>query len=186
MHPNLSDLIGTFTAFCIFPLFVLVPGFVLGTLTNLMQFKIRGLAHQLLLSLMISLCCMPIVLYWTGRFWGMYAVWGLLVLIWCVGVYHVSIRLIHDRQAMFASLRRNWKFGCVIGCAVFITVALIIDWETQHELLRPLLSYDYVKHVSVTSAISRTGLPPVNPSFHPGEPYTLFYYYFWFFNLQPG
>ncbi len=66
--------------------------------------------------------------------------------------------------------------------AVFYLLAciLIIDFQIDGRLMRPLMSFDFVKHVAVTDAISRTGITPVNPSFHPGEPLPLFYYYFWF------
>ena len=61
---------------------------------------------------------------------------------------------------------------------------LLPDLVVGGSLLRPPMTYDYVKHIMVTNSLSLSGVPPVNPSFYPGEPLSLFYYYFWFIPIS--
>src|SRR5690606_16677857 len=63
---------------------------------------------------------------------------------------------------------------------IFIGTFSLIDLQVGQRLYFSVTSYDYTKNISVTDAITRTGVPPVNPSFRPGYDVPLFYYYFWF------
>ncbi|MBI3696162.1 MAG: hypothetical protein HY238_15160 [Acidobacteria bacterium] len=60
-----------------------------------------------------------------------------------------------------------------------LVLTCLMDVERGVLLYRSYPTGDYHKHIFVTDAISRTGVPPVNPVFHPGRPLPLFYYFFW-------
>jgi hypothetical protein len=58
---------------------------------------------------------------------------------------------------------------------------LIIDLQWGHRLYFNIIAYDYATRASVINAITRTGVPPLNPSYYPGQPIKLtFLYYFWY------
>src|SRR5262249_53952745 len=61
-----------------------------------------------------------------------------------------------------------------------VVAACFRDLEIGGTLYTSSATIDYQKHNAVTDAICRTGLPPVNPSFYPGRPLPLYYYYLWF------
>jgi hypothetical protein len=64
-----------------------------------------------------------------------------------------------------------------IGIAVFS----LIDIQLGNRLYFNIVAYDYQTRVSVIDAITRTGVPPINPSYYPGAPVRLtFLYYFWY------
>jgi hypothetical protein len=63
----------------------------------------------------------------------------------------------------------------------FIALLSLVDIQIGNRLFFNITAYDYQTRVSVIDAITRTGVPPVNPSFFPGEPSKLtFLYYFWY------
>jgi hypothetical protein len=173
---NLAEIL---LAWLAFSLLLFVPGFVFGWLSGLMRFRRRSPGSQLLLAHVFSLSLCPLLTYLVGR-------WGSFRLIWLcygtVGATFVGL-LARCREAreslggMFARSRRRYLW--VVGLwGVIVTVSLI-DIRTPAGLYRSLTTYDYVKHTGVVDAITRTALPPVNPSFHPGRNLPLCYYYFW-------
>lgn len=72
--------------------------------------------------------------------------------------------------------RRWWIFPTLMAV---LALTCLMDLERGALLYRGYPTGDYPKHIFVTDAIHRTGVPPVNPVFHPGRPLPLFYYFFW-------
>lgn len=176
MIPVWSDLIALIGAFLVFPLVIVVPGFVVGFSTNVLNFRTEAGAFSK--SILLSLVTVPWTVYMCFRFVGIEAVWVLLGSCWLLAIIFVIPRLHTFIRSTLRKVKGRHVAYVLLGltCSAF----LIIDFQDGGHLIRPLMSHDYVKHVAVTDAISRTGLPPVNPSYFPGEPLSLFYYYFWF------
>ena len=58
---------------------------------------------------------------------------------------------------------------------------LLVDIQIGTKLYFANVSYDYTTRIAVINAISRTGVPPINPSYFPGHPEKLTYlYYYWY------
>lgn len=180
MHFTIIDLLGACSAFALFPLVIIMPGFVLGYALNLLHFRSRGLSYQLSIALLLSMACCPIGIYLTGKVGGMPAVWTLLAVSWAgfLFVLYDGKPFSFSRVRTAIQQHRRLFFGLGLGSVVMM--GYMIDLVIDGELVRPLVSYDYTKHTAVTNAISMTGIPPVNPSFYPTAPVELFYYYFWF------
>jgi len=185
-HTNftLRDLSHTALAFSLYPLFFLIPGFVAGWLTNVLDFRHRRSVTRMLLSLTFSISLMPILTYLVARWLSFSVVWGFYAITWAV-LAGIGIR--HVRQLrgslLHSLLRISSPLQVSLAIALFwIVVATLslIDLEIGNRLYFSVTTYDYTKNISVTDAITRTGVPPVNPSFHPGHGVQLFYYYFWF------
>src|ERR1022692_954817 len=79
---TISDLLGSLTAFSLFPLFVLVPGYAAGWLLNLFAFRSRTFAFRLALSIPLSISIGPILTYLLAHFLSMGAVWMLFGASW--------------------------------------------------------------------------------------------------------
>jgi hypothetical protein len=65
---------------------------------------------------------------------------------------------------------------------LLLSIFLLVDLQWgKRELYLSVISYDYTTRVSIIDAITRTGVPPVNPSYYPGHYVKLtFVYYFWY------
>ncbi|MEM8485130.1 MAG: hypothetical protein AAF564_06250 [Bacteroidota bacterium] len=180
MHFTVSDLLGASSAFALFPLVIILPGFALGYFSDILQFRSRGLGYQLSVALLLSLACCPIAIYLIGKTSGIAAVWTLLAVSW-MGFFTTSfVGRSFAMDRLRAMVKQHLRLLLGLGIALLVAMGYMVDLVLDGELVRPLVSYDYTKHTAVTNAISMTGIPPVNPSFYPTAPVELFYYYFWF------
>ena len=177
MHPIVADFWDLTGAFLLFPLVIVVPGVVLVRISKL--FDTQDSKAKWSIGLLVSIAVCPAVYYFLVRFGGFSAAWGFLGICWAAGLFFVYV----DRAAVRSFLLypvKHPKAALLFGVFYLLTAALLIDFEADGRLVRPLMSHDFVKHVAVTDAISRTGVPTANPSFYPGQSIPLFYYYFWF------
>ena len=167
-----EDLLGTAAGFALFALIVVIPGYVLGWSTDALDFRRGSMAYRLALSLAFSVSVCPIVTFLLARTGSFVPVWTVYGAAW-IGFLAIG------RGNVIAVLRRPWVVPLAL---LWLAVAYggMMDLIVDGGLARSTLFNDYAKHVSVTDAITRTGVPPANPSLYPGEPITLFYYYLWF------
>ncbi len=185
-EPNFMtrDVTGTLVAFGAFPLFLVVPGYVLGAITNILDFRRRGFAAKGALSLALAIAVCPIVTYLLARSAGFPLVWGAYATTWGIGCALLGMHLVTAGPCIWSwSLWRDRRLRiALLVSVVWVTLALVslVDFQIGNRLYVSVTSYDYTARVAVTDAILRTGLPPLNPSFFPGHPVTLYYYYFWF------
>ena len=180
MHFIIADLLGTLGAFLLFPLIIIIPGYVLGHISQLLRFRELPLFYRISVACLISISCCPITVYLMAKFGGMDFVWVVFGLIWLYFIYLFVSRRVFSLLTLRQELEKHKALVITILICLSITFFLIVDYEIDGQLFRALMTYDYVKHTAVTNAIARTGVPPVNPSFFPSEPVSLFYYYFWF------
>lgn len=162
MHPMASDLLATLLALCLWPVFALAPGIVFLRLA-----KIRDPA----ISMMpVSFAVSPILAYLIARFGSVTLAAAVFV-----GLALVSLPWLRP------SLRRPPRWAVVAGLAWAVPAYLLMsDIVFGGALSLSGMAIDYAKHVAVADAVARTGVPPANPSFRPGEDVPLFYYHFWF------
>ncbi len=183
MHPVVSnftvaDLIGIAGAFLLFPLFTLVPGYVCGWLVDAFGFRGRSLLARLAISVPLSIGVSPILAYLSWH-WSILAVWVVFGATW-VGFLGLAF---YERRRWF-SLRtvsgRRIAFIVIVTGWVVLGTFLLMDLQFSNRLYFPLVAYDYTFRSAVTAAITNSGIPPHNPYFFPGRPFTLRYHYFWF------
>ena len=175
--PIWEDVLAMMGAFFLFPVLFLLPGYAIGMATNALQF--RETDGQGSKSILLSMAISPWLIYILMRYINLSAVWVFIGLCCVISLVYVIIQLKNNHYLQLFKPASFLKL--LILCAVVISVGLmLVDLKDSGRLIRPLMSHDYVKHFTVTSAISRTGLPPVNPSLYVGEGLPLFYYYFWF------
>ena len=66
------------------------------------------------------------------------------------------------------------------GAWVAFVILLLIQIQWKDQLYTSTVT-DQITRVSIIAAMTRTGIPPINPSYYPGHPIQLtFLYYFWY------
>ena len=178
LNYTLQDVSGAFLAFFLFFFVIVTPGYTLGWALNLFDFRKRSRLPQLALGLCLSFGVTPILLYLTS---SLISQPFSLLLLGGFAVTSATI-MIKDRRPFTREETRLWKplFWLTAIWTIFVILSLVdIEWNGQSFF--SVVSYDQATRVSIIEAITRTGVPPVNPSYYPGYPVKLtFLYYFWY------
>lgn len=178
MNFTLQDILGATVAFCLFPLVIVFPGYVVGGVLDLFDFRGRQPIVRLGIGLVLSFAVSPIVLHLTSSLLSFN--FSLLAL---TGFTVAFVVIILKEKGIFALGKNSYNnvfLGIGMGWAVFAILSLInIQWDDR--LFFSVTSFDQTTRVSVIEAMTRTGIPPINPSYFPGHPVQLtFLYYFWY------
>lgn len=169
----LGDIAGVAAAFAIFALFAFIPGYALGWALNLLDFRRCGALAQAAIGVSLSIATCPVIAYLAGRFAPARAVWLLFAPFWA----GFAVLLAARGRRM---IPRGYRLAKVLAAAwLALGTASMIDLQWGSRLYYSVISYDYTLRVAITSAITRSGIPPPNPYFFPGRPATLRYHYFW-------
>lgn len=172
----LQDIVQTFLALVLLPLFILAPGYVIGWAGNLLDFRSRRLITRLLLGTVLSVAVVPAFTYLVARITHLQTLWWIFVPFWFSFFWLIlpdlrSIKLPQERWT-------RWAIGLTLFW-VILAIFSLIDLQFDQELFFNVVAFDWSHRVAITDTISRTGIPPVNPFFFPGEPVYVSYYYFW-------
>jgi hypothetical protein len=179
-----QDISGTTLAFLLFPLIFVFPGFVTAWLLNLFEFKQRSLLVQTGIAIVISFSICPIFIFLGWRLVSFEFICALLSIVF---LGFVVIFLKQARQQTKHGTNSNyfkWAVAAILFWVVF-TILSLTDLQLNNRLYYSVVSIDYTTRVSITDAIARTGVPPINPNYYPGHPALLTsLYYFWY--IQTG
>ncbi len=179
-----QDIFGSFYAVLLFALIFVFPGYVIGWSLNLFEFRKRLPGVKLVMGATFSNAFSPILVFLIYRFTSSSVVISLLLavaLIW-------AFLLFRDRQQsgpkfIYSSTTAKFQrlaFFSVIAWVVF-SILMLVEIQIGERLYFNTNSYDMITRVAMVDAITRTGVPPLNPSYYPGHPVTLnFLYYFWY------
>lgn len=168
-----GDLAGALAGFVLFAGFLVFPGWAVGLAGDVLGFRTARFGRRLVLALGLSVCVSPILAYLLARTGSMVAAEAGFLLLSLAGL----VLLVRDLRMVG---RPSFRAVAVLVLWIAAAAAQTIDWVQPDGMASPILIADYLKHVAVTDAVARTGLPPVNPAFFPGQPVPLFYYYLWF------
>lgn len=182
---TVRDVLGVFLGFSIFPLVLVFPGYVLGWGLNLFDFRSRLPVIRYVISLVVSNAVVPIVLYLIYRFLS--ANYALIVLIACTIGWGIILIISRKKDTPTGSTERSksrWYqtiAWIIAGVWVGFSIIWLVDVQVGNRLYFNTVAYDYTTRVAVVDAITRTGVPPVNPGYYPGFPVKLTdLYYFWY------
>ena len=173
-HFMREDVIGCWKAICLFPVFLLAPGYAIAWAGDFFEFRQRTAAFRVALSITFSIAICPIVTYLLGRFLGMPAVWGFYGLAAC-GFAAALVR----GPRRWAFPRQLWVFGAIAAVWFAIALGSLIDIQIGDRLYYPTSALDNSVRAAFVHSISVTGIPPQSPLFLPGQPAPLRYHYFW-------
>jgi len=171
--------------FC--PLVFYMPGYVIGTVSNALHFNEENIGVKSMVALCFSIAMFPTAVFTLGMFAGLQLIlWAYLALAlafcWFAGGDFLRAAKKNSISIILARSAKDCRFGLITALIwTAISVFSLVDWQTEPGLLFPPVEvHDYTKHIVVTDAITRTGVPPVSPMFAPPNPPKLFYYYYWF------
>ncbi|MFZ1043720.1 MAG: hypothetical protein WAN58_20660 [Anaerolineales bacterium] len=181
MPPNftLQDIFGSLLASLIFSLIFVAPGYTTGWLLDLFDFKRRSSAARFIIAIVLSMGISPILLFLVYHFASAKATISLLLLI---GIIFAIILLKSKQAPSNEDLRNLHRIALLVAFGwVIFSILFIVDIQWGNRLYYNVISYDFTTRVAIVNAISRTGVPPINPTYFPGHPVRLTYlYYFWY------
>lgn len=180
---TIQDLAGSLWGVALYTGIFLFPGYVAGWGLDIFSFRKRLLATQFLMGVMLSSAISPVIFFLYARLLSVkFAIWVALMIVFIGVVIMVlttnKVALSEDR----ASVKKYTKAAVIAGTFwILFTILRLVDIQIGHRLYYSVASYDLTTRVSVIDAISRTGVPPANPSYFPGHTVPLtFLYYFWY------
>ena len=174
----LVDITSTILGFVLFPLVLVIPGYVFSWFLDLFSFRQRILYSRLAISLLVSFAVSPILFYLLSSLFGFH---GTFVFVCSLILTFVSL-LLWDKPIFLVpqSPAYKWVFICV-GLWIVFALFSLVDIQIGNELYYSVAGFDHATRISIVDAMARTGVPPVNPSYYPGEPVKLsFLYFYWY------
>jgi hypothetical protein len=174
---TLTDISASIAAVCLFPLFVLIPGYAIAWMLDLFDFRRRTLLFRMAMSVPLSIAIVPILSYLAGRYLSMTAVWGLYAVSWA---YVAVVAIGGRKEAAPRTPSGAWRMAAVV-LSIWGALALfsLVDLQLGGKLYYSTTAYDYSVRTQFIHAISSAGIPPANPFFFPGHSQPLRYHYFW-------
>jgi hypothetical protein len=178
---SVQDIFGSLLAFILFPLVFVFPGYVCAYIFNLFDFKKRLLPARLTIAVMISMAISPILFFLGYRFGSSVCAFALIILFLTgfVSLFWLERKTIPGSwgDAGSGQTVAIWIF---VGWSLFAILSLV-DIQLGKHLYYSVVSYDLTTRVSITNAITRTGVPPIIPGYFDGNYVHLtFLYYFWY------
>jgi hypothetical protein len=173
------DIEATIAAFVLLGLLTVLPGYAIGAITEVFCFNSRTLPARMAIAVCLSIAVAPIATYLCWLCLPPYP-W----LICAASAIALLLSIALKKNSTGARTGRLSRPRIVVlailaGWVVLGTLCLV-DVQTGHRLYVPVTSFDYMLRTAITSAIERTGIPPANPYFDPGQTYVLRYHYFWY------
>lgn len=170
-------------AFCLLvatsamPLFLLIPGYVLGWLGNIFAFRERRFVTRFLIGIVLSVSVFPAAIYLLARLTTLDVVFIPYGILWGLFLW----LMFRERKRIHLSLDRWTKIAIVLTFLwVMIAFISLPDIQLDQRIYTNTVSYDSQTRIALTDSIFRTGIPPANPHIYPGKPLSVSYFYFWF------
>jgi hypothetical protein len=184
MNFTLQDIFGSVLAFLIFPLILVFPGYVISWKFNIFNFNQRQIYARHIIALVVSVAVVPILVYLLSMLASI-LVAKLTIVVFLILYIFINI-VENNRKAEYRMGRvkltqyQKVAFFIAAGWVSFLIMSLV-DLQLGNHLYYNVASYDFATRVSMVNAITRTGVPPVNPGYFPGHPANITsVYYFWY------
>lgn len=176
-----QDLFSSFLAFALFPLVFIFPGYVCSHINDTFNFRKRLLPARLAIAVMVSTAISPIIFFLAYRLGSSAIAFGLIALF---AAGYITLFWL-DRKTILGSWGDAGNgptiaIWIIVGWSFFAILSLV-DIQWGKHLYYSVVSFDLTTRVSITSAITRTGVPPINPGYFAGNyEHLTFLYYFWY------
>jgi hypothetical protein len=172
----IDDLLGALRAVALFPVFLLIPGYVTAWLLDVFDFRRRTMAFRLALAVPLSISICPILTYLGLRFAPAAVVWAGYAI---AAVVFLVLAFLDRRRLRLSPGRQSFAIAGILAVWLAVCLLSLVDLQIGDRLYYPVSTIDYAVRTAFVSSISTTGVPPENPFFQPGHPVALRYHYFW-------
>jgi hypothetical protein len=173
---------GVLTGFLLFALIFIPPGYVTGFALDLFDFRHRSWLSRFGFALLFSSAIVPVIFFLTYRMVS--EIFTFIVIIVFSILFLMQLLFEPKPFSILDSIKNNKQLRKILGISIawiIIATLLMVDLQLRDRLYFNITAFDYQTRVSVINAITRTGVPPLNPSYFPGIPTKLtFLYYFWY------
>ncbi len=179
MNFTLQELAGSSLAFVLFSFVYVIPGYVAAWGLDLFDFRKRLAATRFVIAIVVSMAISPAITFLAYDLGSATLAFLLLAVLTFT---FAAILLRTGRVAPAPGTPRLQRFALVAagGWTLFVLLSLV-DVQWGNALYYNRVSYDFTTRVAIINAITRSGVPPINPSWFPGHPVRLTYvYYFWY------
>jgi hypothetical protein len=178
---TLLDIFGTLRVLPFFALIFLAPGYCVGRVSNVLDFRRRSAAEQWLWSMGISIVVAPIILNLLSRWLPLHVT---IALCWFLVAAAAGDLLRRWRTSGFPigfHMRRLTAIACGLA-AIWAVICLLSlpDLQLGHRLYSTAAVADLSHRTAFVASAMLGGAPPSNPFFYPGSPVGLRYYYYWY------
>jgi hypothetical protein len=176
---TLQEILGCLPALPLFALIFVAPGYVIGWLLDLFDFSRRTIAAHLVISIVLSMAVSPILLFLVDHFTSARIT---ILLLWVTGIIFIIGSIKTKHQLVSEESKGYFQTALLIASGwIIFSILLLVDVQFGNRLYYTVVSYDLTTRVTIINAITRSGVPPINPSYFPGHPVLLTYlYYFWY------
>ena len=174
-----QDLTGSIIAFLLFPIIYVIPGYVIGWTFDLFDFRKRLPATRFVIAIIVSISISPILTFLSWNLISVKATYVILVFFTAVFIY-----------TFFKTKKTNNLEGithlyiisiCAAAGWSILSILFLIDIQWGDRLYYNVVSYDFTTRVAIINAMTRSGVPPINPSYFPGHPILLTYLYYFLY-----
>ena len=153
---------------------MLAPGYVIGRLMNLFEFRQHRFALRLVLALPLSIAICPMLTYVLGRFLPP-ALW-----LFYIGVSIAWVLLLANdaRSAKLWPSQKEILFAVsVVSLWGVVAIGSMVDLQIGNHLYPPIIAFDHSVRTAMTVEVARH-IPPNNP-FFANAAAPLRYHYLW-------
>lgn len=177
---TLQDVLRLSLAVLLFTSVSVFPGYVIGWTLNIFSFKQRTPLVRYVIAVALSNALTPVLLFLVYRnFSNLHG-------IGFIAVFFVAWAVIQIKSStqMQSGSKLAGEAKVALGIAaiwILFCVLLLVDIQAGSRLYFNAAAYDFTSRVALIEAITRTGTPPINPTYYPGhfERITELYY-FWY------
>ncbi len=177
---TLQDILHVLFAILIFPTVLVFPGYVIGWAFDIFSFKQRTFLAQYVIATALSNAFMPAALFLAFRFASNQFGIGIILIFFLLWVA-IQIKLIVEHR-LVVEITQGHKILFVIGGVwIIFSIFLLVDIQVGQRLYFNAASYDFTTRTALIETITRTGVPPINPTYYPGHFERIReLYYFWY------
>ena len=178
----LRDVSAVLLATLVSALFLVIPGYTLGFLFDVLSFRRRALVPRVAIGIILSTAIMPGLTYLVGRLTSFEFIWALYGITWVVFLFLLVRRL--TRPVGLASfMRSNGLLGMAVAVVVFWLIVGLwynVAFQRGDRMFLSLYHDTQSLYVATVYSVSKGVIPPYNYMFYPGSFIALKYHYFWF------
>jgi len=169
-----ADVLGSFESALLLTLFLPIPGYVVGWMTNVFRFRARTFLMRMVFSTPIAVAIMPVFVYLAGG--HPRVLWLFFAAFWAVFAALMGKQLWTARRPSLP--REFWIAAAIVLGWALLAILSLADLQIGDRLYFSVSAYDHAVRSAFTAAAARA-IPPANPFFAATPPVTLHYHYFW-------